>query len=121
MYVTASKAEYESILQGNYRYDKSVVKLIGFPRYDSLIDESNNIITIMPTWRKKLAREINYTTHIREYNNDFKKSEYFQSYNNLINDTKLLDKMRECGYRGQFVIHPSHIENARDFKGNDVF
>ena len=33
----------------------------------------------------------------------------------------ICSKMRELGYRGLFVIHPCHLANAIDFKGNDVF
>lgn len=121
MFVTVGKAEYESILNGNYYYDKSVVKLTGFPRFDNLVNDSKKTIAIMPTWRKELACTIDKNTGIRGYSEEFKESEYFQFYNNLINDKKLLNTMKKQGYKGIFLVHPSHVENSKDFEGNDVF
>ena len=122
MFVAAAKREYESILkEPEYGYGKDVVKLTGFPRFDNLKDDSKKQIAIMPTWRKKIAGKNNPITGIREYNEEFKDSDYFKFYNDMINDEKLLKLMREKGYKGLFVIHPSHMTNYKDFKGNDVF
>ena len=51
MFVTSAKPEYESILNGDYFYDESVVKLTGLPRYDNLKQESapQKTILILPT------------------------------------------------------------------------
>lgn len=121
MFVTAAEEEYKSILNGNYYYDDSIVKLTGFPRYDNLVDSSKKLIAIMPTWRQNLSGKINRSSGTREYNPDFIESDYYKFYNNLINDEKLLKKMSEKGYKGIFVVHPSHMENGIDFQANDVF
>lgn len=121
MFVTAAPEEYKSILSGEYEYDESIVKLTGFPRYDNLVDNSEKKIAIMPTWRQDLSGKINRSNGTREYNPDFKKSEYFLFYNNLINDKKLIKTMKDCRYKGVFVMHPSHMENVIDFVENDTF
>lgn len=118
LFVTATPEEYNSILQGNYYYDNNTVKLTGFPRYDNLKDRKNKIIAIMPTWRKKDAGEWDAVKGVRKYNSNFKKSGYFQFYHRLINDKRLILAMKKRGYKGIFVVHPSHMENYKDFKSN---
>ena len=118
LFVTATPEEYNSILQGNYYYDNNTVKLTGFPRYDNLKDRKNKIIAIMPTWRKKDAGEWDAVKGVRKYNSNFKKSGYFQFYHRLINDKRLIHAMKKRGYKGIFVVHPSHMENYKDFKSN---
>lgn len=121
MFVTSAPNEYESIINGNYGFKKDVVKLTGLPRYDNLSNDPQKIIAIMPTWRKNLSTKNDVVTGIREYSNLFKESEYFSFYNRLINDERLLKVMREKGYKGLFVNHPSHVANSKDFSSNDIF
>lgn len=120
MFVTTTNDEYESILSGEYGYKKDVVKLTGLPRYDLLEDKKEKLIAITPTWRAEFAGKLDPKKGIRVYNPNFKASEYFEFYNNLINDKRLLKCMEEKGYKGVFIIHPSHYSNAKDFKGNDI-
>ena len=75
----------------------------------------------MPTWRLKYANDIDKKSNIRKYFIGFKNTDYYNFYNNLINDKKLLAKMQEKGYKGIFVIHPSHLANSIDFKENNTF
>lgn len=121
LFVTSANDEYKSIVNGDYGYKEDVVKLTGFPRYDNLNSKPKKIISIMPTWRSSLSGENNKSSGIRNYNPNFKDSKYFKFYNNLINDEKLLNIMNKKGYKGIFVIHPSHKENYIDFESNDNF
>lgn len=121
LFVTSSIGEYKSVLEGTYGYDEDSVKLTGMPRFDNLYDESKKMIAIMPTWRKALSGHANVNAGTRDYNPAFKESEYFNFYNNLINDERLLKVMRENNYKGIFLVHPSHKENSCDFEGNDVY
>lgn len=120
IFVTSAKDEWDSIVNGKYGFDESVVKLTGMPRYDLLGDDSKNEIIIMPTWRANLAGAIDPVNGKRIRNSGFNKSEYFKFYNDLINDQKLLETLKKRGYTGKFVVHPSHLTNASDFKGNDI-
>ncbi len=122
IFITAASKEYDSIVNNNdYGYGPDVVKLTGFPRYDNLTSDSKNIIAIMPTWRKELSGKNNVKTGIREYSENFKNTDYFKFYNKLINDKKLLKAMKNKGYTGIFLVHPSHMRNSIDFKENEVF
>lgn len=122
LFVTSAKQEYESVLKGDYYYTDKEVKLVGFPRYDKLIQatEPKKQILFAPTWRHYLAVEADKDTGIRPYNKLFKESEYYQFYQEVISDERLLTKMKELGYTGRFIIHPALRTNGADFVGNDV-
>lgn len=117
---STSKREYDAILKGNYLYDESRVKLTGLPRYDNLFNESKKMITFMPTWRKNLEADLMPRSSRRKYIDDFTETEYYQFYNNLINDERLLKTMKEYGYRGSFYVHPVFEQQAGDFISNEL-
>ena len=81
--------------------------------------KNEKMIAILPTWRRKIAGRIDPITGVRVYNNIFKDSEYYNYYNNLINDKRLLKTFKKYNYKGLFVVHPSHYANAGDFEGNE--
>ncbi|MFD0869522.1 bifunctional glycosyltransferase/CDP-glycerol:glycerophosphate glycerophosphotransferase [Paenibacillus residui] len=119
MFVTAANLEYQSILSGNYYYDKNVVKLTGFPRYDNLVNEDKKQILIMPTWRRSIVEKINHRTGLRPYSETFKLSEYFKMYNSLINDERLITQAKQKGYSIVFLPHPNIQQQISDFDRNE--
>ena len=77
IFVTAGEPEYRSILEGDYFYDESVVKLTGFPRFDELTRMGKNVkkkVLIIPTWRKYLSKCVNPKTDTSVYYDKFKES-----------------------------------------------
>lgn len=122
MFVTSAKPEYRSILEGDYFYDETVVKLTGLPRYDNLKQDITveKSIVFMPTWRFSLAGSMNNDTGEREYNPLFKQSEFYRFYQSLINDEQLIRVMKENGYTGKFFLHPQHKVQTGDFTDNDT-
>ncbi len=124
MFVTSSKEEYQSILDGNYGYTGREVKLVGMARFDNLIRSSKNPerrIVILPTWRKSIKGSYNAMKSESIYYDKFTSTEFYQFYDSLINHPKLLQAMRECKVKGAFGIHPIHNKQSKDFHGNDVF
>lgn len=122
MFVTVSPMEYQSILDGDYFYSKDDVKLTGFPRFDYLTcSEKKKQVIFLPSWRKALANSIDVKTGERIYNPEFKNTEFFRFYNNLLQDERLLECMRKNGYTGKFCLHVNHMEQIGDYTGNDVF
>ena len=119
LFVTAVNPEYDSIINGDYGYTKQDVKLTGFPRFDALKNDRKNYITIMPTWRKKLASKVDREKDERLYNENFKQSEYFMFYNNLINDERIKDCLNKNKYKIRFCIHPNHKQQCVDFDDNE--
>nr|MCR5654456.1 CDP-glycerol glycerophosphotransferase family protein [Lachnospiraceae bacterium] len=122
MFVTAGKAEYDSILNGDYDYDEKVVALTGFPRFDRLepAKETEKSILIMPTWRQYISSKLDIKTGVWQYNVMLRESEFFARYNAILKDEKLLSLMREHGYKFKLVLHPAMRANASDFAKSDV-
>lgn len=117
LFVTSARPEYESILHGAYYYDSNVVKLTGLARHDRLYDRKERIITIMPTWRQYLIAGGDYGRTGKDvYDPSFLESAYFQFYNGLINDGRLLEAVRVHGYTLQFMPHPRVIPYVDRFE-----
>ena len=119
IFITSALAEYQSILEGHYEYTKDVVKLTGFPRYDGLINDTQKQILIMPTWRKAEVSEIDAKTGLRPYNTKFKESNYFKTYNKLLNNKKLHSACEKYGYKLIFFPHPAIHQQIEDFDKNE--
>lgn len=122
MFVSAAKKEYESLL--TYGYDKDVIQLTGFSRYDGLVEKSkkykpNNIIMMSFTWRSSLANKVDRATGERLYNEDFKNTDYFKYLNNILNDEKLLKALKKYNYKIKFIPHPNVMTQLKDFTFND--
>lgn len=120
IFITSAQAEWQSICNGSYGYDDSVVKLTGLARYDKLQNNPEKRIAILPTWRKYAAPDLIPGTSERPYSESFRETDYFKFYNKLINDPYLLKTMKELGYTGIFYLHPSHMNQWKDFNGNEI-
>lgn len=118
LFITSVNNEYEAIIKGGYGYKSQNVKLTGFPRFDYLKDDKEKQIVIMPTWRKSIAKEPIKGTSLRKYDSNFKNTNYYKFYNDLINDKRLIDILYKTGYNAKFCIHPSFEMQAVDFKEN---
>ena len=119
IFITSSQQEYQSILQGDYYYKQDIVKLTGLPRYDNLKNINKKQIAIMPTWRKSIVNERNQTSGIRPYNEKFKDTNYFEYYNRLLNDKKIINIANEKGYQILFFPHPDIQQQIGDFNQNN--
>lgn len=108
--LTASKKEYDSLFEYYYNYDPDIIKLLGFPRFDSLSDEKTKTILLMPSWRRYLNNENKYT---------ISNSSYFKTYNSLINDERLIRKAKENNYEIIFRPHPHVYEFIDLFDENE--
>ena len=106
MIVTAAIPERQSMLEGKYYYDSSVVKLTGFPRYDYLENRPQRIIAIMPTWRHYLGSAMSAVDGLKQYGEGFQQTGFFRFYDALLNHPRLLEAVREHGYRLCFMPHP---------------
>lgn len=123
LFVTCATDEYNSIVndEEEYIYTKNEVKLLGFPRFDKLTDNSKKKIVFMPTWRKKITEsmKVKNNSSVREYSPLFKDTEYFKFYNKLINDERIVEVLKQKGYKGNFYIHPNLEQQAIDFQSNE--
>lgn len=129
-FVTAAKAEYDSIAenQANYGYQPEQIWLTGFPRYDYLYHDEQKSIVIMPTWRRSLFGAYHAENSQWDLCPGFENSDYYQFYNGLIHSERLLTAASELGYKIVFVPHPvlfPYLDRFSpdpriDMKGTDV-
>lgn len=122
VFVTSVSDEYKSVLDCNYGYTDDVVKLTGLPRYDLLENNPKNIISIMPTWRKKIVDVAENFTNISLFNEYIESSEYHIFYTTLLSDPNLVKILRERNFVVNFYVHPSmnHLENSIFSEFDDV-
>ncbi|MCQ9335071.1 CDP-glycerol:glycerophosphate glycerophosphotransferase [Corynebacterium phoceense] len=119
--VTAAPREWKSFVEGNYGYSAREIGLTGFPRYDRLEDRKKRKILVAPTWRAQLRGPFDPKSMTIGYNEDFKESEYFNFWQRLIQDSSINSVLEENDYVAEFWLHPSFLEQARDFEGTSRF
>ena len=84
-FICGAKPEYDFVKK-NFGYPKDNVKYLGYCRFDNLHNiKIKNQILIMPTWRQWFGMDGNNEMNKEE----FKKSEYFLKYNELVNSKEL--------------------------------
>ena len=111
MLLTVSEREAQSFLDYEYNYDKSIIKVLGFPRFDNLKDNSDKKqILIMPTWRRSID-------HLK--NKQIIKSLYYEKMNSLFNNKQLIKLAKEHDYHIIIRPHPKIIDILDLFDTND--
>lgn len=121
LFITSSEAEYQSLLDLPYYYDKTHLLLSGLPRYDLLENHPTNKIMLAPTYRKRLVRKKTDKNGIRGYDPEFKNTEYRRFYNSLINNERLRGALKDNGMEGELYLHPNFAFQAPDFDENEQF
>jgi len=111
IFLVSSPQEYESIFRYPYNYDKNVIQILGLPRYDNLKNETDKReIIIMPSWRRFLEHR----------SHEFvKRSEFFNRFNSLINNKRLIEAAKSNNYRIIFRPHPKVYPFIDLFEQND--
>lgn len=116
LFVTSSKPEYDSLFDCKYNFEKENVILTGLPRYDKL--EKKHVVKevlLMPTWRRSLAAKVDQKTGKRSESSEFLNSQYYEMYNGLINNEKLLLALEKHNYKLRFVPHNNMHQYIKDF------
>jgi len=111
IFVCSTVPEYEDIVK-NYNFPDGVIRRIGLCRYDALLSEHTvkRQILVMPTWRyyaRKLSDE------------DFKKSDYYESFNGLISDKRLHKLLEENDFELVLYLHYELQKFTHLFSGNN--
>ena len=124
--VTSSYKEYKSIFNEKYGYNKNNVIISGLPRYDNLFNlksiiNKERIILVSPTWRMYFKGTYDIKTFESIYSVDFKLTDFFNFYNNLINNEELILNMEKYKYIGILCLHPYLSKQWIDFKQNKFF
>ena len=118
-FVVTAIPEAKSIANYDYSYTDKEIWLTGLPRFDRLRHDEQKLITIMPTWRNYLVSRVDPKTGTRELREGFEQSDFFQFYNALLNDERLLAAAEEKGYTIQFFPHPLLQPHVERFDRNE--
>lgn len=118
-FVTAAKPETKSLLKYNYYYSPNEIWELGFARFDRLYNDEKKYITIMPTWRKYLMNGCDESTGVWRIMQGFKNSNYYNFYNSLINDYRLIEMCKKHNYVLCFMPHPNIIPHINIFNKNE--
>ena len=93
---TVSQKEHDSFLEEGYNYDEGIIQILGFPRFDSLKNNSKKQIVIMPSWRR----------YLRGNKQAFLNSKYYKDLNSLFHNEDLIHIINSFGYKIVFKPHP---------------
>lgn len=107
-FVCAAIPEAKSIEEGEYFYDKKNIWLTGLPRYDRLYHDEQNLILIMPTWRKWLMKDFNASDSDKnavQVIDNIEHTEFFEFYHSLLNNERLLAECEQYGYQLCYMPH----------------
>ncbi len=118
LYCCASKYEIDNLKRPVYGYEGKELLLTGSPRYDGLINNDKKQILITPTWRRNIVITGNQMGTAKDYNPQFKDTEYFKIYNRLVNDERLLEAAKQYGYTILYLLHPTLSSQIADFDTN---
>lgn len=122
-YYCASKYEIQNLEKPIYGYeDKSALRLTGIPRYDGLVSNDQKQILITPTWRAYISMPP-VMGQSRPYYPEFKNTNYYKFYYNLLTDEKLIETARRTGYKLIYLLHPiisSQIVDYPEIDGVEI-
>lgn len=125
LFVTSTIGEHSSITADSspYALTSKEVKLLGFPRHDSLRAKraatpqpERNLLLIMPTWRKSLFGALLKTANNRHAINNFAETEYARQYSRLLTSSRLRALAAEQGLSLAFMPHPNMAMYLAEFE-----
>ena len=120
LYFCAAPIEIDNLSRPIYDYADNELKLTGVPRFDGLKDAKKKQLLLSPTWRMQSAVTVRKNEGVqRDYNPYFRDSAYFEVYNALIHDKRLLDAAKRLSYEIVYVLHPIVSPQLKDF-GDDT-
>lgn len=111
-FVTSTYQENEYLKTSNYMYEPEMIIKTGLPRFDILVSNPKNIILIAPTWRENLSDK----KYNDEEKKEFKNSEYYKKYRNILSNKLLLDKLKQSNYKIKFLLHPVFAKYSEEFE-----
>lgn len=102
--ITSLNREYEYLSSNDYMYEKDMIIKTGLSRFDKLQNNEGKVILFSPTWR-------NYGE-----NYDFKETDYYKTYINVLKNKELNDLLSTNGYKLKFLLHPVYLPYINLFK-----
>lgn len=109
-FITSSPYEKESLLSiPRYKIAEEQILLSGLPRWDYLEDNSKNVITIFPTWRKEIT--LKKGGEITE--EEMLETDFYKNWNALLN-AEFLKKL-PSDFKINFISHHDNVPILKYF------
>lgn len=116
LFVTSLEKEKDIISnpKNGYMIDPDRVVNTMMPRFDERYSDDKKNILIFLTWRKYLVPNAN-KNGTRDYNENFKDSDYYRAIINILNSKKLAKLTHKYGFKIQIYLHPELQWQLPDF------
>lgn len=106
----ATVQEHQIFLSEQYGYAPEQVALTGFARFDRLYNQTQKLITVVPTWRRALVTDEIGMTGKRSARPGIESSAYVRNFSMLLHDEIFLQAVRSQGYQIQVLPHPNAVD-----------
>ena len=116
LFICGAKPEFDYI-NNNFGYLPGEVAYTGLARFDYLKNQPKNQILIMPTWRSGIVQPSWIKNKVVE-DEDFLSSEYFQRFQSIINNKKLMDLLEKHDFKLIFYPHYEVQQYLKYFKSS---
>ncbi len=115
LFVCGAKQEYEFI-RDTFGYPQGSVQYLGLTRFDGLHDFTVNKkqILVMPTWREWIATPTSKSKKLDNMS-AFTSTEYFQSWNALLNSEKIRELLEKYDMELLFYPHRNMQQYLGEF------
>lgn len=125
--VASAQHEFESLLQGRYKFTAREVTLTGLPRHEALMRTARGrkpgrVILFCPTWREHLRRTEAHIPGLQDAEaRQFRQSDYFRAWSAVTGSRSLAGLARERGYKLLFLPHPEIARFLPLFPRSELF
>ena len=119
LFVCGAQKEY-NFIKDTYGYPDGYVKYLGLARFDGLHDFhiKNNQILVMPSWREWIATPTSKSKELDTDVSNFVSTDYYQSWNAVLNSQKIADILQEYNLQMIFYPHRNMQKYLHEFKTN---
>lgn len=115
----ASSTKERDFIEETFHYPKDIVVCTGLSRFDYLGNEnSEKTILLIPTWRNWLNLASKVDEEVKEEFHDFKRSEYYRTFQSLLKSNKLKNLLEKYDYKLFFYPHRNAQQYLDEFDAN---
>lgn len=116
LFCVSAKPEHDFVTE-KFGYPNGIIECVGLTRFDKLHEpcETKRQVLIMPTWRGYLVRSYGNRSETI-LRNQFKQTDYFRKWSELICDKNLSLMLEKYGYTILFYPHRNMGKYLVDFR-----
>ena len=119
LFTCSTKRELDYVRE-NYGYPKDYIQLLGLCRFDELLkpSQTENLIVIMPTWRKWLSHPTE-GTYANDLVSNFLNSDYYKRWSSLLSSHEFIRILEENNWTVVFYLHREAQKYSKFFQSTN--